>query len=57
MNAFTKIYTISERPDAELEDIIYNMDAYHLRIFLYGIARGWGFDEALSIAEEAKTSE
>lgn len=48
-----KVYILSKRKDAELEQLIHNMDAYHLRIFLYGVARGWGFDEACSIAEEA----
>lgn len=48
-----KVYVLSKREDAELEQAIYNMDAYYLRIALYGIARGWKFDEAFSVAEEA----
>lgn len=48
-----KVYVLSKRKDAELEQAIHNMDAYHLRIALYGVARGWQFDEAVSIAEEA----
>ena len=47
-----KIYTMSEKPDAEIEEIISNMKEYYLRIFLFGVARGWGFDESLSIAVE-----
>ncbi len=53
MNTHFKIYPMSNLPDAELEKIIYEMDAYHLRIFLYGVARGWGFDESLKLAKEA----
>jgi len=49
-----KVYVLSERKDAELEKAIYEMDAYHLRIALYGIARGWQFDEAILIAEETQ---
>jgi hypothetical protein len=48
-----KVYIASNRNDAELEKLIHEMDAYHLRIFLYGVARGWAFDEACSIASEA----
>lgn len=52
-----KLYVLSERPDAEVEKIIYEMDSYYLRIFLYGIARGWGFDESLTIAEDGQKYE
>lgn len=48
-----KVYVLSKRKDAELEQAIHDMDAYHLRIALYGVARGWQFDEAFSIAKEA----
>lgn len=41
-----KIYTMSERPDAEIAEIISGMKEYYLRTFLFGIARGWGFDES-----------
>lgn len=51
-----KVYIVSKRNDAELEKLIHEMDAYYLRIFLYGVARGWEFDEACSIAEEAAAS-
>lgn len=47
-----KVYTMSERPDVEIAEIISGMKEYYLRIFLFGIARGWGFDESLSIALE-----
>lgn len=47
-----KVYILSKREDSELEQVIHNMDAYYLRVVLYGIARGWGFDEAVSIVEE-----
>lgn len=43
---------MSKREDAEVEEIISDMKEYYLRIFLYGIARGWGFDESLAIALE-----
>jgi hypothetical protein len=51
-----KLYVLSKRKDAELEQAIHDMDAYHLRIALYGVARGWQFDEAFSIAEEAAST-
>lgn len=47
----TKIYILSQQNDAELEKLIYQMSLSQLRVFVYGIARGWDFDEAKSIAE------
>jgi len=47
----TKVYVRSERKDAELEQLIYEMSVKQLRTFVYGIARGWGFDETCAIAE------
>lgn len=52
-----KIYTMSERPDAEIAEIISGMKEYYLRTFLFGIARGWGFDESLSIALEGSQND
>ena len=49
----SKSYVLSQRNDAELEQAIHEMNAYHLRVALFGIARGWGFDESFSIAEDA----
>lgn len=48
-----KVYALSIRKDDELEQAIHDMDAHHLRIALYGIARGFQFDEAFLIAEDS----
>lgn len=45
-----KVYIESKHSDKEVEEAIYNMDKDRLRIVLYGIARGWGFDESMDIA-------
>jgi hypothetical protein len=48
-----KVYIASNRDDAELEKVIYDMDVYFLRIALYGIARGDNVDDAILLAEHA----
>lgn len=50
----TKVYVISKQDDRKLENIIANMNIKQLRIFLYGIARGWDFDETCSWSEGIK---
>lgn len=45
-----KLYPLSKHSDREVEKAIYDMDENKLRVVLYGIARGWGFDESMDIA-------
>lgn len=45
-----KVYILSEHPDKEVEQAIHDMPADKLRVALYGIARGWKFDEAMDIS-------
>lgn len=45
-----KIYVLSEHPDKEVEQAIHEMSEDKLRIVIYGIARGWKFDEAMDVA-------
>ena len=45
-----KVYILSEHPDKEVEQAIHDMTADKLRVALYGIARGWKFDEAMDIS-------
>ena len=45
-----KVYILSEHPDREVEQAIHDMPADKLRVALYGIARGWKFDEAMDIS-------
>ncbi len=45
-----KYYVLSEHPDKEVEQAIHEMDEYKLRVVLYGIAMGWGFDESMDVA-------
>jgi hypothetical protein len=47
-----KVYTVSKQDDRKLENLVANMRIEQLRVFLYGIARGWDFDKSCSIAEE-----
>ena len=48
-----KIYILSKHSDNDLSDTIFNMSADSLRIALYGVARGWNFDDAITYALEA----
>lgn len=45
-----KVYVLSEHSDEEVERAIAEMPEYKLRVALYGIARGWGFDRAMNVA-------
>lgn len=45
-----KLYVLSEHPDKEVEQVISEMTAEKLRVALYGIARGYGFDESMDVA-------
>jgi hypothetical protein len=45
-----KLYKLSEHNDREVEDAVSAMSEIQLRVALYGIARGWGFDESMDIA-------
>jgi hypothetical protein len=49
-----KLYILSENPDREVEQTIHEMTEQELRVALYGIARGWKFDEAIAIAIDAR---
>ena len=46
----TKVYVLSSHPDAEVSDTINKMPADKLRVALYGIARGYDFDESMDVA-------
>lgn len=46
----TKVYVLSSHPDAEVSDTINKMPADKLRVVLYGIARGYDFDESMDVA-------
>ena len=50
-NPFNKVYVLSFKSDSELEKIIYGMKKNQLRVFVYGLARGWDFDETCDIVE------
>ena len=46
----TKVYVLSSHPDVEVSDTINKMPADKLRVALYGIARGYDFDESMDVA-------
>lgn len=50
INMIEKLYPLSKHPDKEVERAIHEMDENKLRVALYGIARGWGFDVSMDIA-------
>ncbi len=45
-----KVYVLSSHPDAEVSDTINRMPVDKLRVALYGIARGYDFDESMDVA-------
>lgn len=46
-----KLYVLSQKSDKELEQIIADLGELQLKTALYGIARGWNFDEVIEMVQ------